>query len=133
MLDVSGSRSHSCSDLASGIEPAQHLVTERPGPSAASSFARDIVVRARRDGQDAQVSALLRHRNHVNDLTHRVRDIIDAHISEAPRLQTPADAVAVNARTLTRELRPDSEDLSVDTLDDQVHLLRPTVYAEKTR
>lgn len=102
VLHVSDGHVHSSAGIASGIDLALHLVTERLGPSTESAVARDMVVYARRNGQDAQVSALLRHRNHLDDLVHRVQDIIDARFTEALPLQELAEAVAVSPRTLTR-------------------------------
>lgn len=104
VLHVSDGRIHSSAGIASGIDLALHLVAERLGPAAAAAVARDMVVFARRNGQDAQVSALLRHRNHLDDLVHRVQDIIDARFTEALPLQELADAVAVSPRTLTRNV-----------------------------
>lgn len=102
VLHVSDGHVHSSAGIASGIDLALHLVAERLGPSAASAIARDMVVYARRNGQDSQVSALLRHRNHLDDLVHRVQNIIDARFTGPLPLQTLADAVSVSPRTLTR-------------------------------
>lgn len=102
VLYVSDGRVHTSAGIASGIDLALHLVTERLGPATASAVARDMVVYARRNGQDSQVSALLRHRNHLDDLVHRVQDIIDARFTGPLPLRSLADAVAVSPRTLTR-------------------------------
>ncbi|HYJ70225.1 MAG TPA: hypothetical protein VEX15_21440 [Nocardioidaceae bacterium] len=46
------------------------------------------VVYARRNGADPQISAALRHRNHVEDVVHRAQDVVDAHYAEASGSRT---------------------------------------------
>ncbi|WP_116244734.1 GlxA family transcriptional regulator [Nocardiopsis sp. FIRDI 009] len=88
--------------IASGIDLALHLVTVRHGPSAAASVARQMVVYARRNGDEPQASAMLRHRGHVVDVVHRVQDAIDARYRSPLRLGELAAAAGVSERTLTR-------------------------------
>ncbi|MFI6574215.1 GlxA family transcriptional regulator [Nocardiopsis sp. NPDC050513] len=88
--------------IASGIDLALHLVTVRHGPSAAASVARNMVVYARRNGDEPQASALLRHRGHVVDVVHRVQDTIDARYRSPLRLADLAAEAGVSERTLTR-------------------------------
>jgi transcriptional regulator GlxA family with amidase domain len=80
-----------------------HLVAVRHGPAAAAQVARDMVVYARRNGHEQQVSAMLRYRSHVSDFAHRVQDVIDARFTDALPLASLAGAVGVSPRTLTRE------------------------------
>ena len=42
-----------------------------------------MVVYARRDGEESQESAMLRHRAHLRDAVHRVQDRIDSHSPNA--------------------------------------------------
>ncbi|MEV2277450.1 DJ-1/PfpI family protein [Nocardiopsis sp. NPDC049922] len=88
--------------IASGIDLALHLVTVRHGPSAAASVARQMVVYARRNGDEPQASAMLRHRGHVVDVVHRVQDAIDARYGSPLRLADLAASAGVSERTLTR-------------------------------
>ncbi|MQM26714.1 GlxA family transcriptional regulator [Glycomyces albidus] len=88
--------------IASGIDLALHLVAVRHGPAVAARIARSMVVYARRSGDAAQDSAMLRHRSHLSDAVHRVQDLIDARFAEPLRLADLAAAAGVSERTLTR-------------------------------
>jgi transcriptional regulator GlxA family with amidase domain len=88
--------------IASGIDLALHLVATRHGPGAAARIAREMVVYARRNGDDPQASVMLRHRGHLSDTVHVVQDLIDARFTERLRLADLAAASGVSQRTLTR-------------------------------
>jgi transcriptional regulator GlxA family with amidase domain len=88
--------------IASGIDLALHLLARRHGPGFAARIAREMVVYARRNGDEQQDSVMLRHRAHVNDAVHRVQDVIDARFSQRLRLAELATAGGVSERTLTR-------------------------------
>ena len=85
--------------IASGIDLALHLVAIRHGPAAAARVARAMVVYARRNGDEQQASAMLRHRAHLNDAVHRVQDLIDARFAEPlPLADLARPAGSANAR-----------------------------------
>ncbi|MBB5130641.1 transcriptional regulator GlxA family with amidase domain [Thermocatellispora tengchongensis] len=88
--------------IASGIDLALHLIAARHGPGAAGRIAREMVVYARRNGDEQQESAMLRYRSHLSDVVHRVQDIIDARFDEPLPLAGLAAAAGVSERTLTR-------------------------------
>nr|WP_203673028.1 DJ-1/PfpI family protein [Streptomyces sp. SID13666] len=88
--------------IASGIDLALHLVAGRHGPGAAARIARNMVVYARRNGDEQQTSAMLRHRAHLSDAVHRVQDLIDARFTEHLGLADLAATSGVSERTLTR-------------------------------
>ncbi|WP_433059495.1 GlxA family transcriptional regulator [Dactylosporangium sp. CS-033363] len=88
--------------IASGIDLALHLVATRHGPALAAQVAREMVVYARRNGDAPQHSAMLRHRDHLSDVVHRVQDVIDGRFAERLPLHELADAAGVSERTLTR-------------------------------
>jgi len=88
--------------IASGIDLALHLVATRHGPGVAARIAREMVVCARRNGDEPQASAMLRHRSHLSDTVHLVQDLIDARFTEPLRLADLAAASGVSQRTLTR-------------------------------
>jgi transcriptional regulator GlxA family with amidase domain len=88
--------------IASGIDLALHLVAVRHGVAAAARVARSMVVYARRNGDAAQASAMLRHRAHLNDCVHRAQDLIDAGFDRPLPLSELAGAAGVSERTLTR-------------------------------
>lgn len=89
--------------IASGIDLALHLLAMRHGPAAAARVARDMVVYARRTGDESQSSAMLRHRWHLRDAVHRAQDQIDSHYAEPLRLTELAAVTGVSERTLTRQ------------------------------
>lgn len=89
--------------IASGIDLALHLLAMRHGPAEAARVARDMVVYARRSGDESQNSAMLRHRWHLRDAVHRAQDQIDAHYAEPLRLSELAATTGVSERTLTRQ------------------------------
>ncbi|WP_327675625.1 GlxA family transcriptional regulator [Kitasatospora sp. NBC_00458] len=88
--------------IASGIDLALHLLAVRHGPAAAARVAREMVVYARRNGDEQQTGVMLRHRAHLVDAVHRVQDLIDARFTAALPLADLADAAGVSERTLTR-------------------------------
>lgn len=88
--------------IASGIDLGLHLVAVRHGPAAAARVARSMVVYARRNGDDQQASAMLRHRAHLSDVVHRVQNLIDARFTDTLPLAGLADGCGVSQRTLTR-------------------------------
>jgi transcriptional regulator GlxA family with amidase domain len=88
--------------IASGIDMALHLLAVRHGPATAAKVARSMVVYARRNGDEPQDSALLRHRGHLSDAVHRVQDVIDSRYAERLPLSDLASVAGVSERTLTR-------------------------------
>jgi transcriptional regulator GlxA family with amidase domain len=88
--------------IASGIDLALHLVAVGRGAEAAARVARQMVVYARRNGDELQESAMLRHRGHLSDLAHRVQDVIDVQYAERLPLSDLAGQIGVSERTLTR-------------------------------
>jgi transcriptional regulator GlxA family with amidase domain len=103
VLYVEDDRVITSAGIASGIDLALHLVAVRHGPAVAAQVARAMVVYARRNGDDHQASAMLRHRGHLSDTVHRVQDRIDAHFAEPLPLRHLAAACGVSERTLSRQ------------------------------
>lgn len=102
VLYVEDDRILTSAGIASGIDLALHLVATRQGPAAAARVARELVVYARRNGDDPQQSAMLRHRSHLVDVVHEVQDVIDQRFAEPLPLGDLARRVGVSTRTLTR-------------------------------
>jgi transcriptional regulator GlxA family with amidase domain len=102
VLYVEDGRVITSAGIASGIDLALHLVAVQRGAEAAARVARQMVVYARRNGDELQDSAMLRHRGHLSDLAHRVQDVIDSRYADQLRLADLADGVGVSERTLTR-------------------------------
>lgn len=102
VLYVSDDRILTSAGIASGIDLALHLVTRWHGPSVAAAIAREMVVYARRNGDEPQESVVLRHRSHPVDVVHRTQDTIDARFHEPLPLHDLAATAGVSERTLTR-------------------------------
>ncbi|MFC4858621.1 GlxA family transcriptional regulator [Actinophytocola glycyrrhizae] len=102
VLYVVDDRVATSAGIASGIDLALHLVATRHGPATAAKVARSMVVYARRNGDELQASAMLRHRSHVDETVHRVQDLIDARFSARLPLTTLAAKAGVSPRTVTR-------------------------------
>ncbi len=88
--------------IASGIDLALHLVATRHGAAAAAKVAREMVVYCRRNGDEQQASAMLRHRGHLSEVVHRAQDIIDARFTTPLPLPSLSAECGVSERTLTR-------------------------------
>ena len=102
VLYVGDDRVVTSAGIASGIDLGLHLVAQRHGPATAARVAREMVVYARRNGDERQASAMLRHRGHLSDVVHRVQDRIDAQFTAPLPLPTLAAGAGVSERTLTR-------------------------------
>jgi transcriptional regulator GlxA family with amidase domain len=102
VLYVIDGRVATSAGIASGIDLALHLIAVRDGPAMAARVARDMVVYARRNGDERQASAMLRHRNHLSDIAHRAQDHIEARFAEPLPLEDIARDCGVSQRTLTR-------------------------------
>ncbi|WP_372408804.1 GlxA family transcriptional regulator [Streptomyces luteireticuli] len=102
VLFVTDGRVITSAGIASGIDLALHLIAVRHGAATAARAAREMVVYARRNGDDRQQSAMLRHRSHLSDAVHHVQDLIDAGYTSTLPLADLAAAVGLSERTLTR-------------------------------
>ena len=102
VLYVEDNRVATSAGIASGIDLALHLIAVRDGPAVAARVAREMVVYARRNGDERQASAMLRHRNHLSETAHRAQDHIEARFAEPLPLGDVARACGVSERTLTR-------------------------------
>ncbi|AHI01046.1 DJ-1/PfpI family protein [Kutzneria viridogrisea] len=88
--------------IASGIDLALHLVATWHGPAVAAKIARTMVVYARRNGDEHQASALLRHRSHINDTVHHIQDVIESRVTDRLSLAELARITGCSERTVTR-------------------------------
>ncbi|MDH6135587.1 transcriptional regulator GlxA family with amidase domain [Kitasatospora sp. MAA4] len=102
VLFTSDDRVVTSAGIASGIDLALHLLAVRHGPTMAARVARSMVVYARRNGDEPQASAMLRHRSHLSDTVHRVQDLIDTRFAEPLSLAELSACAGVSERTLTR-------------------------------
>jgi len=102
VLYVIDERVATSAGIASGIDLALHLIAVRDGPATAARTAREMVVYARRNGDEQQASAMLRHRNHLSDTAHHAQDHIEAGFAGPLPLAEIAGKCGVSGRTLTR-------------------------------
>ncbi|QXJ19794.1 AraC family transcriptional regulator [Actinomadura graeca] len=102
VLYVTDDRVITSAGIASGIDLALHLTATRHGPGTAARIARAMVVYARRNGDEPQASAMLRHRAHLSDAVHRAQNLIDTGYARPLPLAGLAAATGVSERTLTR-------------------------------
>jgi transcriptional regulator GlxA family with amidase domain len=103
VLYVVDGRVATSAGIASGIDLALHLVATHHGAGDAARVAREMVVYARRNGDEHQASAMLRHRSHVDETVHHVQDLIDARFSARLPLAELAVAAGCSQRTMTRQ------------------------------
>jgi transcriptional regulator GlxA family with amidase domain len=103
VLYVIDDRVATSAGIASGIDLALHLIAVRDSPATAARVARQMVVYARRNGDEQQASAMLRHRNHLSDTAHRAQDHIEAQFASPLPLAEIASKCGVSERTLTRK------------------------------
>jgi transcriptional regulator GlxA family with amidase domain len=103
VLYVVDGRVATSAGIASGIDLALHLIGTRHGPGDAAHVARAMVVYARRNGDEHQASAMLRHRSHVDETVHHVQDVIDARFAARLPLAELARAAGCSQRTMTRQ------------------------------
>jgi transcriptional regulator GlxA family with amidase domain len=102
VLYVIDDRVATSAGIASGIDLALHLIAVRDGPATAARAAREMVVYARRNGDEKQASTLLRHRNHLSDTAHHAQDHIEARFARPLPLAEIASTCGVSERTLAR-------------------------------
>ena len=102
VLYVIDDRVATSAGIASGIDLALYLIAVRDGPATAARVAREMVVYARRNGDEQQASAMLRHRNHLSDTAHRAQDHIEVRFAHPLPLAEIASTCGVSERTLTR-------------------------------
>jgi transcriptional regulator GlxA family with amidase domain len=88
--------------ITAGIDLALHAIGDRLGQAAALAVARELVVFHRRAGADPQLSAALRHRNHLHPALHRAQDALLGDPASRWSVRRLADAAHVTPRHLAR-------------------------------
>lgn len=105
VLYTCSGRLHTSAGIASGIDLALHIIGHDHGPRLRAKVARTLVVPAARPGGQSQVSILLAHRDHVDDLVHRAQDLLDDPAGPALSLGELAGRLGTGARTLSRHFQ----------------------------
>jgi len=88
-----------------GVDLALRLIALAHGASTAARIARAMVVYPRRNGDEQADSVPLRYRGHVDDLAHRLQDLVEARFTERLRLIDMSRELGFSERTLTRHFR----------------------------
>ena len=88
--------------ISTGIDLCLYLISQVWGHSVATQIARDLVLYHRRSGDEPQLSAWMRYRNHVHDRVHQVQDYIMAEPAHDWRLSELAAKVYLSKRHLSR-------------------------------
>jgi transcriptional regulator GlxA family with amidase domain len=104
-LFVNDGRISSSAGITAGIDLALHLLAESCGAHVAATIARNLVIYARRGGNDPQLSPWLSGRNHLHPALHRVQDAIAADPARAWSLPELAAIACSSERHLARLFR----------------------------
>lgn len=112
--------------ITAGIDLALHLVAELCGHHVAATVARNLVVYARRSGNDPQLSPWLSGRNHLNPALHRVQDAIAADPARPWTLAELAAIACSSERHLARLFREFADTHALD----YIHGLRMALARE---
>ena len=112
--------------ITAGIDLALHLVAELCGHHVAATVASNLVVYARRSGNDPQLSPWLNGRNHLNPALHRVQDAIAADPARPWTLAELAAIACSSGRHLARLFREFADTHALD----YIHSLRVALARE---
>lgn len=105
VLHVVDDRVATSAGTGCGTDLALHLIALAHGADAAARVARALVVYPRRNGDEPEDSVPLRYRGHLDDLAHRLQDLVEARFTERLRLVDMARELGFSERTLTRHFR----------------------------
>jgi transcriptional regulator GlxA family with amidase domain len=105
VLHVVDDRVATSAGTGCGIDLALHLIGIAHGAGTAARIARALVVYPRRNGDEPEDSVPLRYRGHVDDLAHRLQDLVEARFTERLRLVDMSRELGFSERTLTRHFR----------------------------
>jgi transcriptional regulator GlxA family with amidase domain len=101
-LFVNAGNIYTSAGITTGIDMALHIMEQRHGAQFAWQLARELVVYIRRNGDTAQESIYLQHRQHINDQVHAVQDWIIHHLHQKITIEGLAELVFMSPRNLTR-------------------------------
>jgi transcriptional regulator GlxA family with amidase domain len=88
--------------IVTGIDLALFLLEERHGNRLSMRVARELVVYARRGGEENQSSVYLHYRDHNEGRIHKVQDYIIQNLDKNISLEKLADQATCTSRNLTR-------------------------------
>jgi transcriptional regulator GlxA family with amidase domain len=108
VLFVEANGIYTSAGIASGIDLTLYIIEQLLGSYFAHKVAREMVIYIRRNGQDAQQSAFLRHRNHIHAGIHKVQDHIIDNIHQKNQLHELAAVACMSERNLTRVFKKEA-------------------------
>jgi transcriptional regulator GlxA family with amidase domain len=88
--------------IASGIDLLLHILEAITDGHFAYKVARELVVYARRGGEDQQLNAYLDFRQHMHQGIHKAQDFILEHLHEGITIQRVAEVALMSERNFTR-------------------------------
>ncbi len=92
----------SCAGAAAGLDLGLALVAQQCGEAIAAKVAVTLNVYIRRGPNDPEVSPMLRYRNHLSSIVHRVQDAVSSAPEQAWTASTLAELAATSTRHLDR-------------------------------
>jgi transcriptional regulator GlxA family with amidase domain len=93
---------YSSAGVSAGIDLALFLLEELMGPFFTAKIAAEVVIFFRRTDNDPQLSAFLRHRNHVEARIHKIQDFIAQNLEGKISIPLLAEKAHMSPRNLTR-------------------------------
>lgn len=94
--------------VTTGIDLSLHLIAEHFGSEAALRVARENVTHIRRFGNDPQLSATLRYREHENQFIHEVQDALNENLASDAGCEALAERFGLSYRHLARLFRSET-------------------------
>jgi transcriptional regulator GlxA family with amidase domain len=88
--------------VTAGIDLALHLLKRIKDDHTSFKVARELVVYARRHGEDPQQSFFLSYRNHIHAGIHKVQDYLQENVTTKTSLDQLSEIACMSTRTLTR-------------------------------
>jgi len=93
---------YSSAGITSGTDLMLHIMGKKLGIAAAAEIAKHMVVYARRNGSDPQISPWLQGRSHLHPTVHRIQDIIAQNPTADWDVKKLADQAHMSARHFSR-------------------------------
>ncbi|MBL7816959.1 MAG: DJ-1/PfpI family protein [Saprospiraceae bacterium] len=112
--------------VTAGIDLALHIVGLLKDDSTSFKVARELVVYARRSGNDSQQSVFLSYRNHIHAGVHKVQDWLQDNLNKKCSLQDLSEVAMMSTRTLTRIFKKETG----ITINEYITLLRKERISE---
>jgi transcriptional regulator GlxA family with amidase domain len=117
ILFTTQNRIYTSAGIASGIDLTLHIIQSLKGDYFAHKVARELVVYNRRNGNMAQQSDMLLHRNHIHYGIHKVQDLLSENLSKKISLARLAEVANMSERNFTRIFKKETKLTVVEYLN----------------